>query len=218
MAKMALQTPTKEPPKRGKNMLRWIAETAVQTHRALQKPTELAAFLAVLVDLNPRPQVMVEVGCDAGGTLWAWKQIGIPRIIGIEYPDEHSDDNPWGTVNPLVPHGCEVIRGDSHKDETRTALTDLLGGSPIDVLFIDADHTYEGVKQDYIMYAPLVANEGMIVLHDVSPHPNHPGVGVQRFWQQIGGDKEEILLQPDNWGGIGYVRQWREPQTMTVSR
>jgi len=218
LAQLTFGGPPPKPPSGSKNMLRWIAETAVQTHRALQKPTELASFLAVLADLEPRPRIMVEIGCDAGGTLWAWRQIGIPRVIGIEYPDEHSDDNPWGTDNPLVPHGCEIIRGDSHADDTRRALTDLLGGEPIDVLFIDADHTFEGVKQDYLMYAPMVANEGLIAMHDVSPHPHHPGVGVQKLWQGIGGDKEEILLPPTHWGGIGFVRQWREREPAMVRR
>ncbi len=216
MGELKLEVPA--PPSAEKNVLRWIAETAVQTYHALQKPYELSAFLAILVDMQPRPQIMVEIGCDAGGTLWAWKQIGIPRVIGIEYPDEHSDDNPWGTDNPLVPHGCEIIRGDSHADETRQRLADLLDGQPIDVLFIDADHTYEGVKRDFLMYAPMVANEGAVVLHDVSPHPNHPGVGVQRFWQEIGGDKEEILLPPDHWGGIGVARQYRRRSVTVVSR
>lgn len=218
LSRMRLAPPPSPPPKH-KNMLRWIAETAVQTHKALQKPTELAGFLALLADIQPRPRIMVEIGCDAGGTLWAWKQIGIPRVIGIEYPEEHSDDdNPWGTENPLVPHGCEILRADSHADSTRVALSDMLVGQPIDVLFIDADHTYEGVKRDYLMYAPMVANEGMIALHDVSPHPHHPGVGVQRFWQQIKGDKEEILLAPEYWGGIGIVRQWREELAAVVNR
>ncbi len=216
MGELKLEVPA--PPSAEKNVLRWIAETAVQTYHALQKPYELSAFLAILVDMQPRPQIMVEIGCDAGGTLWAWKQIGIPRVIGIEYPDEHSDDNPWGTDNPLVPHGCEIIRGDSHEDETRQQLSALLDGQPIDVLFIDADHTYEGVKKDFLMYAPMVANEGAIVLHDISPHPHHPGVGVQRLWQKMGGDKDEILLPPDHWGGIGVLRQWRDEPTTVVVR
>lgn len=205
-------------PAKSGNTLRWVAQTAVQTYRALQKPAELAAFLAVLVDMEPSPRVMVEIGCDAGGTLWAWKQIGIPRVIGIEYPDEHSDDNPWGTDNPLVDHGAEILRADSHADQTRVDLQDMLGGEPIDVLFIDGDHTFEGVRQDYLMYAPMVANEGLIAMHDISPHPHHPGVGVQKLWQKIGGDKEEILLQPDYWGGIGFVRQWRDEPVAMVRR
>jgi predicted O-methyltransferase YrrM len=219
LAQLPTFTQTAPPPSPAKkNILRTIAQTAVQRHGALQKPSELAGFLAVLVDMVPKPRIMVEIGCDAGGTLWAWRQIGVPQVIGIEGPQTHGEDNPWGTENLLVDHGCEVIRGDSHADETRTALADLLAGEPIDVLFIDGDHTYEGVKQDFLMYAPMVANEGMIVFHDVSPHPSHPGVGVQKFWQQVNGDKEEILNAPDTWGGIGFVRQWPDEPVTIVRR
>lgn len=216
LAQLSLSQPKIEPPKQSKNMLRWIAETAVHEYKALQKPAELASFLALLLELRPR--IMVEIGCDAGGTLWAWKQAGVPRVIGIEYPDEHPDDDPWGTDNPLVPHGAEIIRGDSHEEATRYELKELLAGEPIDVLFIDADHTYEGVKKDFIMYSPMVANEGAIVFHDVSPHPNHPDVGVQKLWEKCGGDKDEILLPPLTWGGIGVVRQWRDSMPAVVTR
>jgi predicted O-methyltransferase YrrM len=218
LAKMQLAAVAPAPPPAKKNSLRVIAQTAVQRFHALQKPSELAGFLAVLVDMQPKPKVMVEIGCDAGGTLWAWRQIGVPRVIGVEAPQSHGEENPWGTENLLVDHGCEVVRGDSHEDSTREALSELLNGEPIDVLFIDGDHTYEGVKQDFLMYAPMVANEGMIVFHDVSPHPNHPGVGVQKFWAQVNGDKEEILNAPDTWGGIGFVRQWPDEPVTIVRR
>lgn len=37
----------------------------------------------------------------------------------------------------------------------------------IDVLFIDGDHTYAGVKHDLETYGPLVKDGGKIVMHDV---------------------------------------------------
>lgn len=189
---------------------RTIAKTAVEQYGALQKPAELAGLLALLLDLQPKPRVLVEIGCDRGGTLWAWQQIGIPRLIGVEYPSTKEHPNPWGTGRPLDAHGAEIIVGDSHEETTYDKLVAALAGDPIDVLFIDGDHTYDGVKQDFLMYAPLVANEGRIVFHDVCPHPRHPDVGVQKFWQKIGGDKEEIITAPGDWGGIGVVRQWVE--------
>lgn len=218
LAKMRLAAAPPPPVKR-KNRLRAIAETAIVEHHAHQKAAELAGFLAVLADVQPRPRVMVEIGCDAGGTLWAWKQLGIPRVIGIEAPDDlHEDGNPWGTEMPLVDHSCEVVRGDSHAESTRAALADLLDGVPIDVLFIDGDHTYEGCKRDFVMYAPMVSNDGLIAFHDVSQHPKHPNVGVQKFWLQVPGDKNEILTEPDTWGGFGFVRQWPVESVAIVRR
>jgi 2-keto-3-deoxy-L-rhamnonate aldolase RhmA len=37
---------------------------------------------------------------------------------------------------------------------------EVLGGQPLDYLFIDGDHTYEGVRKDFEMYGPLVRAAG----------------------------------------------------------
>jgi predicted O-methyltransferase YrrM len=38
--------------------------------------------------------------------------------------------------------------------------------SPIDVLFIDGDHRYDAVKQDFEDWLPLVTPGGFIIFHD----------------------------------------------------
>lgn len=49
----------------------------------------------------------------------------------------------------------------------------------IKFLFIDADHSYEGVKKDYDLFAPFLVEGGILALHDVD-QDGHPGV-VQFF-------------------------------------
>ncbi|MBI4716279.1 MAG: class I SAM-dependent methyltransferase [Planctomycetes bacterium] len=39
-------------------------------------------------------------------------------------------------------------------------------GGPIRVLLIDADHSYDGVRQDFELWSPLVAPGGVIIFHD----------------------------------------------------
>jgi hypothetical protein len=53
----------------------------------------------------------------------------------------------------------------------------------IDYLHIDADHHYEGVKQDWDLYRTLVADEGVITLHDTVNY-RHP-CGVPRLLEEI---------------------------------
>jgi hypothetical protein len=36
----------------------------------------------------------------------------------------------------------------------------------IDVLFIDGDHSYEGVKSDFELYSTILSKKGIIILHD----------------------------------------------------
>ena len=38
------------------------------------------------------------------------------------------------------------------------------------ILFIDADHSYEGVQKDIKLYFPLVVSGGFIILHDTFKH------------------------------------------------
>ena len=40
--------------------------------------------------------------------------------------------------------------------------------SPISYLHIDGDHSYEGVKSDFLNYSPLVKEKGFISIHDIS--------------------------------------------------
>jgi len=46
---------------------------------------------------------------------------------------------------------------------------------PIDILFIDGDHRYEGVKQDYALFSPFTRKNELIIFHDTN-HPDFPGI------------------------------------------
>ena len=48
-------------------------------------------------------------------------------------------------------------------------------GDPIRLLLIDADHSYEGVRDDFKLWAPLVAPGGLIVFHDYLAFPDAVG-------------------------------------------
>ena len=58
-------------------------------------------------------------------------------------------------------HGADVswMRGRSQD------LAPLWNG-PIDFLFIDGDHSYEGVRRDWDEWTPHVVEQGTVVLHD----------------------------------------------------
>lgn len=82
----------------------------------------------------------------------------------------------------------------------------------MDFLFIDADHTYEGVKMDFEMYSQLVRKGGIIAFHDILPHDKRHDpdglVGVHRFWQEIKQTYKYVEIINDKgqgWAGIGVV-------------
>lgn len=190
-----------------------IAREAVHQRAAVQKELELAPFLALAMDLEPK--VIVEVGSFAGGTLWAWMQF-CPRVIGIDRPPKGFETGPQ-----LSELGCEVLLGDSHDPGMVADLEKMLDGEPVDMLFIDGDHSYEGVKADYELYSPLVRPGGIVAFHDVCGHPTMPFIEVDRFWATLPGEKEEftsINSPGDMWGGIGVLWVPLDPAADAAAR
>lgn len=185
-----------------------VAREAVEKYGALQKVGELAGFLALAVD--HAPQVVLEIGSDHGGTLWAWQQLpSVRRVLAVDLPR-----GGFHSGRSLDAHGVEVVYGDSHKPETLAELADLLADDSVDLLFIDGDHTLEGVTSDYVMYSPLVRPGGVIGFHDILTHPGMPYVAVDVLWRQLrqpssrtgsSGSMEEIVTDPPTWGGIGVL-------------
>ncbi len=59
----------------------------------------------------------------------------------------------------------------------------FLNGRKLDLLFVDGDHSYTGVRADFEVYAPFVRPGGVVAFHDIAvqPLPNE----VARFWDEI---------------------------------
>ena len=59
-----------------------------------------------------------------------------------------------------------LLQGNSYFDETETKFKDELGNNKLDLLFIDGDHTLDGVKNDFERYSKYVKKGGYIVFDD----------------------------------------------------
>ncbi len=182
-----------------------LAYRAKHEHRAWQNVPELAEVLYLVAQEVPLG-VVVEVGCAWGGTLYAWRHIpwrNQPDVYGITMG--HFADLPADT------HGAVVIDGDSHDQATLDELAGHLDGRPVDVLFIDGDHTYDGCLADWRMYSPLVRPGGLVLLHDIRCAGEE---AVARVWEEVikpeaaasGWHTEEIVAKAGKPLGFGIVR------------
>jgi len=163
-----------------------------------------------------RPRVVVEIGLDLGGTLFLWSRAAAPNahLVAIDT----SLPGCLGRWSPfhLVRRGFAVrsqrlsllMGSDSHSESTLRRVVTLLRGRAIDFLFIDGDHSRDGVWQDFNMYSPLVAPGGLIAFHDISQSPADWTKGVARFWQEFSAEHEtqECVVSGDPGFGIGVYR------------
>ncbi len=180
---------------------RAIAYRAVHEHHAEQKLSELAALLDMVALLAP--DTILEIGGLRGGTVWAFAQV-VPdaRIVVV---DNFFMDGRLEYAGRHI-----LIQGDSHNPETLREVGAQCGA--INLLFIDGDHSYAGVRQDFEMYAPLVPPGGLVALHDVcveQPLAVRDAHDVVPFWHQLQGvygDASEIYAEDEGcWGGIGII-------------
>lgn len=119
---------------------------------------------------------------------------------------------------------CHFIEGDSHSTTTMTKMLQVFDPSInkpfyeifpdglFDLIFIDGDHTYEGVKMDWEMYHPFLKKDGLVAFHDIIDTQRHRdrNVHVAKFWNEL---KEtglyevvEIVDGSEDFGGIGIVK------------
>lgn len=186
--------------------------------------------LAELVN-DEEPETIMEIGTLWGGTFYIWSQYidSANHLISLDLPGgpvKRTRDRMLKEFNSSKE--IDIIRGNSHSEETLEQVKDKV--EKVDFLFIDGDHTYEGVKEDFEMYKQLVSEEGIIAFHDIVPHAEskkeyenaknfgeneskHVAVGdsdwgVAEFWEEIKDkyESKEFIDHPEQKGkGIGVI-------------
>jgi hypothetical protein len=71
----------------------------------------------------------------------------------------------------------------------------------IDVLFIDGDHSYEGVKLDFDLYSKILSDKGIIIIHDTDEsYENNLIVSEdsKKHWDKFDGPAKLIKELADN--------------------
>jgi predicted O-methyltransferase YrrM len=179
---------------------------------------EIQSFLEILQTRPPR--TVLEIGTAHGGTLFLLAQVAQPDALIISVDLPHGDFGGGYTASrenlyrafARPSQRLALLRSDSHRPSTLEAVRNLFGDLPVDVLFIDGDHTFEGVRRDYEMYSTLVGSDGLIAFHDIVPGPAEYVGGVPNFWKTLRG-ADGILELVRDWEqgafGIGVLRAFR---------
>lgn len=74
-------------------------------------------------------------------------------------------------------------------------------------IYIDADHSYEGVKLDYKLFWPRLTSGGIMSFHDIQMKGLNHGIeyGVWKLWQELKNDSKFSFTSFDN--AIGFLQK-----------
>lgn len=179
--------------------------------KPFQIKEELAELVKEVRKLNPAK--VLEIGTAKGGTLFLWTRLAQPSatLVSIDLPGGKFGGgytSRQGAIYRRFPgkrQNLHLLREDSHAPATLEKTIRLFEGKQVDLLFIDGDHTFEGVKKDWEMYSPMVRSGGMIVFHDVAG--NYEDTQVKRLWDSIkpGFEHYEHVHDRDGYYGIGVL-------------
>ena len=157
-------------------------------------PHQIKAEILALIEFakSHNLQSVCEIGTADGGTNFLLSQ-AIPSVklmIGVDLFVKNKFK-----LSRFSKSSQEIkfVDGSSYDHNTVNKVKQILGDRQLDLLFIDGDHNYEGVKKDFFKYRHLVREGGIIVFHDVVPdYFTRHGVktgrwvgGVPTFWNEV---------------------------------
>jgi predicted O-methyltransferase YrrM len=174
-----------------------------KTKTCPHNPKELEYLLA----LASKSSSILEIGSRYGEALELMaRRMKGKKVVSVDLPGVQ----PWGypdseyslrqKMYALAADGFDahLFLADSTDPDTVEVVKKH---APFDLVFIDGDHRYEGVKTDWLNYGPMGK---VIVFHDVVRHPdgakNAPQVW--KLWEEIEGNKSTYIA-PDSLMGLG---------------
>jgi autotransporter strand-loop-strand O-heptosyltransferase len=180
----------------------------VQNHKEISEASKFFKSLNV--------KNFMEIGTDQGGTFAIWSKLAKSKDgirISVDLPHGPFGINTYNVSKRdeyLKSLGTNVttIHGSSHTEEIKNKINEILNGKLLDFMFIDGDHTYEGVKLDYLMYKEFVKPGGWIGFHDIKDTEFHKNAncGVDILWKELVGEKVEFIDNSSDFGGIGLIK------------
>jgi predicted O-methyltransferase YrrM len=149
------------------------------------------------------PANVLEIGTAAGATFFVLSRLARGRKATIDIRDVRSSLQLF-----MFGHDWCFFHGDSHSEETQRQVRSYCDS--FDLIFIDGDHRYVGVKQDFEAYREMLSSRGVIVFHDVDPdHAFKGGAGgdVWKFWDELDEGTKTLLCCTRSSGRVSLLGQ-----------
>lgn len=185
-----------------------------ESYNILEIGTKYGGTLHLWCSLNPTPGLNISIDMSDGGIhggigdelMDLRDERFMERFDNVHFirGDSHSNS----TVEELLPYINRMMFGDLDKFASGEIALNDLTLAKLDFLFIDGDHSYEGIKQDFLMYSPFCKPGSIIAFHDINDSERHRerNVYVSKFWNEIKDDYEHYEFNAnEDWAGIGVI-------------
>lgn len=151
---------------------------------------------------DTQPLTYVEIGCYAGGSACLVLQRPNTQVVSIDLGRPISPEIVKENVAKLNVHNNKYTYLQGNSQDTEMVERVLKEVSGIDVLFIDGDHFYQGVINDFLLYKDLVNVGGYIVFDDYNDWEFSPEVriAVDNIISIYGSDYKVIGTLPNTLG------------------
>lgn len=172
-----------------------------------------SAWLLYGLTRSMKPQVCVEIGSARGKSACAvglaLRRNGGGKLYAID-PHRPTNWNDTGSVDSfaIIMENLQKAGVSQYVEILRQPSDVAAQGwdQKIDLIFIDGDHSYEGVKADWELFLPHLNEFGVVVFHDtlwdLQPDPKiaRADMGVPRFVEELRAAGYPVLTIDQNFG------------------
>lgn len=173
-------------------------------YKIQQKKNEWVGLLNILNEKDIKFNNCLEIGAYDGGSSISLAHFS-ENLLTIDGNSPLRFD-----VNPIkeITNYMGISANSFH--ENTIEIIKKFSTKGYDLIFIDGDHTYEGVKKDYKNCLPLLNKGGIMFFHDIVDSEYHRSANcyVSKFWDEIKNIHKTLEIKdPTNsdWGGIGII-------------
>jgi len=148
----------------------------------VQCKSEFEELTEIVKSINPK--LILEIGAERGGSFQRWVDLLNDGVAVCIDTDDKIIWDKFDKGGNMVFH----LKGKSQDEKTLDIFNSFINTLPpqydfdkISFLYIDGDHSYDGVKRDFINYSKYLRKGGIISFHDINS-----GDGmVTSFWNEI---------------------------------
>lgn len=146
--------------------------------------------------LNKKDIIYLEIGTYCGGSACLVStNKNVSNVYSIDIGDPIPKEIPIKNVNKFKNNNCQYhyFKGDSRLKNTIEKVKSSV--PEIDVFFIDGDHSYNAVIEDFNNYKDLVSKGGFIVFDDYQDKKHSPDVyhAVNDIVKGLNSEEYEII-------------------------